>query len=141
MFGDKLIEQRKKCNLTQNDLALQIGTTQQVLSTYEKNKAYPSIDTLIKLCLFLNCSSDELLEIKLNPKNLIDNLYKFYVNVKINFTNDMTFLLKDKKNINEITEAEKTKYYTLKNKIILIDILITSIEELKKYNNRLMELI
>lgn len=141
MFGDKLIELRKKYNLTQNDLALQIGSTQQVLSTYEKNKAYPSIDTLIKLCLFLNCSSDELLEIKSNPNNLIDNLYKSYINIKINFTNDMTFLLKDKKNINEMTEAEKTKYYTLKNKIILIDILITSIEELKKYNDRLMELI
>lgn len=141
MFGDKLIELRKKYNLTQNDLALQIGSTQQVLSTYEKNKAYPSIDTLIKLCLFLNCSSDELLEIKSNPNNLIDNLYKSYINIKINFTNDMTFLLKDKKSINEMTEAEKTKYYTLKNKIILIDILITSIEELKKYNDRLMELI
>ena len=141
MFGDKLIELRKKYNLTQNDLALKIGSTQQLLSTYEKNKAYPSVDTLIKLCLFLNCSSDELLEIKFNPINAIDNLYKFYINFKINFTNDMTFLLKGKKNIDDLTENEKSKYYTIKNKIILIDILITSIEELKKYNERLMELI
>lgn len=141
MFGDKLIALRKKLNLTQNDLALQIGTTQQVLSTYEKNKAYPSIDTLIKLCLFLNCSSDELLEIKLNPNNLIDNLYKFYINIKIDFTNSMTFLLKDKKNINDLTEAETTKYYTLKNKIVLIDIILSLIKDLTDYNNNLMELI
>lgn len=141
MFSEKLTEQRKKSNLTQNDLAKEIGTTQQLLSKYEQNKSYPSIDMLIKICLALKCSSDELLEISFNPINAIDNLYKFYINFKINFTNDMTFLLKDKKNIDDLTETEKSKYYTIKNKIILIDILITSIEELKKYNERLMELI
>lgn len=141
MFNDKLIEKRKKLNITQSELSNKINIKQSTISDYEKGKILPSLEVLIKMCNLFDCSSDELLEIKLNPINAIDNLYKFYINFKINFTNNMTFLLKDKKNIDDLTETEKSKYYTIKNKIILIDILITSIEELKKYNDRLMELI
>ena len=141
MFNDKLIEKRKKLNITQSELSNKINIKQSTISDYEKGKILPSLEVLIKMCNLFDCSSDELLEIKFNPINAIDNLYKFYINFKINFTNNMTFLLKDKKNIDDLTETEKSKYYTIKNKIILIDILITAMEELKKYNDRLMELI
>lgn len=141
MFNDKLIEQRKKLNMTQSELSNKINIKQSTISDYEKGKILPSLEVLIKMCNLFDCSSDELLEIKLNPINTIDNLYKFYINIKIGFSNSMKFLIKDKKSIDCLTDAEKTKYYTLKNKIVLADILITSIEELKKYNNRLMELI
>ena len=141
MFNDKLIEKRKKLNITQSELSNKINIKQSTISDYEKGKILPSLEVLIKMCNLFDCSSDELLEIKFNPVNAIDNLYKFYINFKINFTNDMTFLLKNKKNIDDLTETEKSKYYIIKNKIILIDILITAMEELKKYNDRLMELI
>lgn len=52
---------RDKRNINQLKLALEIGVTQESISKYENDTAFPSKDILIKLANYLNCSIDYLL--------------------------------------------------------------------------------
>lgn len=61
MFGKNLKEIRKFRNITQVELSELLGVSQQLLSKYEQNKAYPSVDVLLKLCKILDCSPNQLL--------------------------------------------------------------------------------
>lgn len=49
IFGNKLGNQRKKLNLTQKELAEDIGTSQRIQSGYERGKVAPQLDYLFKL--------------------------------------------------------------------------------------------
>lgn len=49
IFGNKLANQRKKLNLTQEELAEDIGTAQRIQSNYERGKVAPQLDYLFKL--------------------------------------------------------------------------------------------
>ncbi|KRO22209.1 MULTISPECIES: helix-turn-helix domain-containing protein [Lactococcus] len=60
-FGDKLRALRMKKNLTQNDLAARLGIVGASVSSYEKNKQYPSVEVLIQLCQTFDVSADYLL--------------------------------------------------------------------------------
>ena len=60
-FGDKLRALRMKKNLTQNDLAARLGIVGASVSSYEKNKQYPSVEALIQLCQTFDVSADYLL--------------------------------------------------------------------------------
>ena len=51
---------RDKRNINQLKLALEIGVTQESISKYENDTAFPSKDILIKLANYLNCSIDYL---------------------------------------------------------------------------------
>ena len=51
-----------KKNITQINLSVQIGVTQETISAYLNNKAKPSADTLIKIADYLNTTTDYLLE-------------------------------------------------------------------------------
>ncbi|MFA7502127.1 MAG: helix-turn-helix transcriptional regulator [Anaerovoracaceae bacterium] len=46
---DKIVSERKKRNMTQKELALITGISQQSISRLEREKHIPQIDTLIKL--------------------------------------------------------------------------------------------
>ena len=46
---DKIVNERKKRNMTQKELALITGISQQSISRLEREKHIPQIDTLIKL--------------------------------------------------------------------------------------------
>lgn len=63
---------------SQLNLAMKIGVQQENISAYENGKAMPTVDTLLKLCKYYNCSSDFLLDLTdiRFPVNdlLIDNL-------------------------------------------------------------------
>ena len=52
---------RDKRNINQLKLALEVGVTQESISKYENDTAFPSKDILIKLANYLNCSIDYLL--------------------------------------------------------------------------------
>lgn len=52
---------REKRNINQLKLALEVGVTQESISKYENDTAFPSKDVLIKLSDYLNCSIDYLL--------------------------------------------------------------------------------
>lgn len=60
-FGERLKYARKEKQLTQKRLAEIIGTTESNINNYEKNRAYPKAEAIIKICLELNISSDWLL--------------------------------------------------------------------------------
>lgn len=67
----KLKETRKKFNLTQQEIANKIQTSQQTYSDYENEKTQPTIETLIKLADFYHITIDELVG---RPTSLINKL-------------------------------------------------------------------
>lgn len=60
-FGDKLRALRMEKKLMQNDLAARLGIVGASVSSYEKNKQYPSVEVLIQLCQTFDVSADYLL--------------------------------------------------------------------------------
>ncbi len=59
---ENLKKMRIKRNVTQVKLAEIAQVTQETISAYESGKAYPSVETLIKIAEFLNTSTDYLLD-------------------------------------------------------------------------------
>lgn len=58
----RLRELRKNANLSQQDLAKKLNTTQANVSSWEKNKWQPDLIALIEMAKIFNCSVDYLLE-------------------------------------------------------------------------------
>ena len=58
---ENLKKMRIKRKVTQVKLAEIANVTQETISAYESGKAYPSVDTLIKIADFLNTSTDYIL--------------------------------------------------------------------------------
>ncbi|MDE6667287.1 MAG: helix-turn-helix transcriptional regulator [Clostridia bacterium] len=50
---------------TRTEIAEAIGITKSTVSQYLSGRAQPTLATLSRLCNFLDCSADEILEIKL----------------------------------------------------------------------------
>ena len=61
---------RKELNLSQKDVAINIGITDKTYANYENGNTEPNIDTIIKLAEFFHVTTDELLERK--NLNIID---------------------------------------------------------------------
>ena len=71
---NKLLEERISENIkteiehsgkTKTEIARAVGVSNATVSQYLSGRIQPSLPTLSKLCNFLNCSADEILEIKL----------------------------------------------------------------------------
>ena len=62
-FSEKLKETRLERNLTQEQLAKLIGIHPKTYKNYEAGKTIPRIPIIRKLCIALDTSSDDLLEI------------------------------------------------------------------------------
>ena len=60
MSGEKIISERKKCKLSQEDLAEKLGITRQTISNWELNETSPDLKQASKLCDIFNLSLDEL---------------------------------------------------------------------------------
>lgn len=58
---NNLKEIRKKRNLLQTKVAMELHTTQETISSYETGRVFPGADMLIKLADFYNTSIDYLL--------------------------------------------------------------------------------
>ena len=63
-IGSKIKEYRTKAGLTQKDLADELHVTYQAVSRWENDDAEPSFDMLKDMCRILNCSTDDLFDIK-----------------------------------------------------------------------------
>lgn len=61
VFGRNLKKLRRAANISQQDLALMIESTQSVISAYESSKAEPNLMTLISIADVLNTTTDVLL--------------------------------------------------------------------------------
>lgn len=77
-LGKKIIELRKKRNLTQEQLAEKLGVTRQTLSNWEKSITTPDIIQAKNIAVFFKISLDDLidnkLEIHCSKKNILMNL-------------------------------------------------------------------
>ena len=60
-FGERICHFRKQKNLTQEQLAEQIGVTRQAVSRWEQDAAQPELDKLVLLVRELEVSADILL--------------------------------------------------------------------------------
>lgn len=113
-FGEKLINLRKKNQLTQKELAKKIGVTPSTISKYENATHKPPIFILAKLAETLGTTTEFLLDdvAGLREKNsvnafpLIGNpeLEKWYLELPYSFSEKELQLLKD---ISNVIESQK----------------------------------
>lgn len=77
-LGNKIVELRKKRNLTQEQLSEKLGITRQTLSNWEKNITNPDIIQSKNIASFFKITLDDLtdnkLEINCSKKNILCNL-------------------------------------------------------------------
>lgn len=67
-FGNKLLELRKKENLSQEALAEKLNVTRQTISKWELNETSPDLKQALLISKLFNISLDELVN---NDKNFI----------------------------------------------------------------------
>ena len=60
-FKERFNEVLKTCGKSQVEIAQAIGVSKQCVSDYKSGKSVPSIETLYKICAFLDVSADFLL--------------------------------------------------------------------------------
>ena len=71
-FGKRLLEVRKSKNLSQELLADKIGTKGPAIGRYERDVSQPALETIIKLAIVLEVSTDYLLGVsdsEIKPEN------------------------------------------------------------------------
>ena len=77
-LGNKIVELRKKRNLTQEQLSEKLGITRQTLSNWEKDITNPDIIQAKNIASFFKITLDDLtdnkLEINCSKKNILCNL-------------------------------------------------------------------
>jgi transcriptional regulator with XRE-family HTH domain len=61
IFAQRLKEERKKANLTQQNMADKLNITRGAYAQYENNMTEPSIETLAKITNILKTSADYLI--------------------------------------------------------------------------------
>ena len=59
-IGSRILEYRKKMNMSQEEFANKIGVSRQAVSKWELDKAYPDLDKLGDICGMFDLSLDEL---------------------------------------------------------------------------------
>lgn len=60
MFKDKLIEERKSNNDTQESLAVKLNVSRSLVAKWEQGRSFPSLDDLNKICDIYSLDFDEL---------------------------------------------------------------------------------
>ena len=68
-FGTKIKELRKERGLSQGELAEKLGTSQKVISDYERERTSPPKDRLPQIAKFFGLTLDALLDIEEEPTN------------------------------------------------------------------------
>ena len=68
MLSENLKIFRKKAKISQSELAKKLQISQQGYANYETGRASPSPETLVLIAKELNCSLEDLLEVKTNEK-------------------------------------------------------------------------
>ena len=68
-LGEKLARARKEKNITQEQLADELGVSRQAISKWESDVAYPETDKLIRMSELFDCSLDYLLKENITEKD------------------------------------------------------------------------
>lgn len=61
-LGDNIERRRKELDLTQQQLAVEVGVSQQAIGYFETGKKIPSLAVAEQLAKCLQCTIDELLK-------------------------------------------------------------------------------
>ena len=96
-FSDNIKKIRKEHNLSQEQLAEELGVSRQAISKWESGAAYPEMDKIISICKKYNCNIDDLLhndikeikgeeEAKNKTNKYIDDFFKFVIDTINMFT-------------------------------------------------------
>ena len=64
IISKNLKQEIEQSGKTKTEIARAIGVSNPTVSQYLSGRIQPSLATLSKLCTFLNCSADEILNIK-----------------------------------------------------------------------------
>jgi transcriptional regulator with XRE-family HTH domain len=75
-IANRLVQLRKKNNLSQEELALKIGISRQAVSKWERAEASPDTDNLISLSKIYNVSLDDLLKSE-------DEVYEYVIEEEV----------------------------------------------------------
>lgn len=70
MFCDIIRELRKSFNISQVQLANELGVTKQCVSNWENDNILPSLDMLLKIAKYFNVTTDYLLGV--SNDNIVD---------------------------------------------------------------------
>lgn len=104
-IGKKIKNLRTLHHISQESLAENIGVSRQTITNYENMSSQPDLETLRKLALFFNVSSDYLLGIEnenIPPEDFIKKLV--YYGRNLNITNrdiiigDMAKMIREQNN-------------------------------------------
>ncbi|KAA8664192.1 helix-turn-helix transcriptional regulator [Clostridium sp. HV4-5-A1G] len=69
-LGNSLFHARKKCGLSQEDVAEKLGVSRQTVSKWETNETLPDIRQSKKMAVLYNMSLDELIEFDIDVKEI-----------------------------------------------------------------------
>ena len=64
IISKNLKEEIEQSGKTKTEIAKAIGVSNPTISQYLSGRIQPSLSTLSKLCTFLNCSADDILNIQ-----------------------------------------------------------------------------
>lgn len=73
-IGDRIRKQRRKRRMSQKQLADRLCITQSTVSSYEANRALPSIEALYQLAIIFDCTTDYLLDLDNRRFIYVDNI-------------------------------------------------------------------
>ena len=79
-FDSRLKELREKCELTQDQLGVKVGLSQQTIDHYEKKRTSPRLDTINNLAAVFGVSVDYLIG-KTPPGNRHDEVLGEAINL------------------------------------------------------------
>lgn len=128
--ANRLLQYRKKMNLSQEELAARIGVSRQAVSKWERAEASPDTDNLILLADIYGVSLDELLKGEKETESETQS-EEPENNAENNPDSDTTYKKSDKVSFKHgihVEENGKTKVYTDENGKVMYD---ESIEEHK----------
>lgn len=88
-LGNSLFHTRKKCGLSQEDVAEKLGVSRQTISKWETNETIPDIRQSKKMAMIYGISLDELIDFDIEIKEIEEIINRTDENTqqKIDWTN------------------------------------------------------
>lgn len=88
-LGNSLFQARKKCGLSQEDVAEKLGVSRQTVSKWETDETVPDIRQSKKMAVLYKVSLDELIDFDIDVKEIQEAIDKTggEIEEKINWTN------------------------------------------------------
>lgn len=102
LFGERLLNTRKKKKISQDELAKKLGVHAPIIGRYERNEVKPSIEMATKIAEVLQVSLDYLtglsdLELEQNVVDIITDLQKLNEQDKKHIITTVNALVRDAK--------------------------------------------